>query len=148
MQVLTLRGNSGCRWAHGCTPRLLASQLSARLQGMVPAEETILTNLRRGALEFCVLAMLTDEELYGLDIARRLTVDGLLMSSEGTLYPLLTRLRTAGLVTTTWQQSVEGPPRRYYALTPDGRDSLAAFTRTWPAFRDAVDHALDRRDPP
>ena len=101
---------------------------------MVPAEETILTNLRRGALEFCVLAMLTDEELYGLDIARRLTVDGLLMSSEGTLYPLLTRLRTAGLVTTTWQQSVE--------------DSLAAFTRTWPAFRDAVDHALDRRDLP
>ena len=115
---------------------------------MVPAEETILTNLRRGALEFCVLAMLTDEELYGLDIARRLTVDGLLMSSEGTLYPLLTRLRTAGLVTTTWQESVEGPPRRYYALTPDGRDSLAAFTRTWPAFRDAVDQALDRRDPP
>ena len=111
---------------------------------MVPADETILTNLRRGALEFCVLAMLTEEELYGLDIARRLTTDGLLMSSEGTLYPLLTRLRTAGLVTTTWQQSVEGPPRRYYALTPDGRD---AFSRTWPAFRDAVDHALDRKDP-
>ena len=113
---------------------------------MVPGDEAILTNLRRGSLEFCVLAMLTDRELYGLDIARRLTAGGVLMSSEGTLYPLLARLRTAGLVTTTWQQSMEGPPRRYYALTQGGRDSLAAFTRTWPAFRDAVDQAIDPRD--
>jgi PadR family transcriptional regulator PadR len=86
--------------------------------------------------------MLTDQELYGLEIARRLTADGVLMSSEGTLYPLLARLRRAGLVDTTWQESVEGPPRRYYALTPGGRDALAAFTRTWTPFRDAVDAAL------
>lgn len=92
--------------------------------------------------------MLDQQQLYGLDIARRLTADGVLMSSEGTLYPLLSRLRKAGLVTTTWQESAEGPPRRYYALTPDGRDSLAAFNRTWPLFRDAVDAALDRGDQP
>jgi PadR family transcriptional regulator PadR len=113
---------------------------------MVPGDDGVLTNLRRGSLEFCVLAMLTDQELYGLDIARRLTADGVLMSSEGTLYPLLSRLRKAGLVKTTWQESAEGPPRRYYALTQDGRDSLAAFTRTWPLFRDAVDAALYRGD--
>lgn len=95
-----------------------------------------------------MLAMLDQQQLYGLDIARRLTADGVLMSSEGTLYPLLSRLRKAGLVTTTWQESAEGPPRRYYALTPDGRDSLAAFNRTWPLFRDAVDAALDRGDQP
>lgn len=92
--------------------------------------------------------MLDQQQLYGLDIARRLTADGVLMSSEGTLYPLLSRLRKAGLVTTTWQESAEGPPRRYYALTPDGRESLAAFNRTWPLFRDAVDAALDRGDQP
>jgi PadR family transcriptional regulator PadR len=115
---------------------------------MVPGDDGVLTNLRRGALEFCVLAMLDQQQLYGLDIARRLTADGVLMSSEGTLYPLLSRLRKAGLVTTTWQESAEGPPRRYYALTPDGRESLAAFNRTWPLFRDAVDAALDRGDQP
>ena len=115
---------------------------------MDPGDDAVLTNLRRGSLEFCVLAMLTDEELYGLDIARRLTADGVLMSSEGTLYPLLSRLRKAGLVRTTWQESAEGPPRRYYSLTQDGRDSLAAFNRTWPLFRDAVDAALNRGDQP
>ena len=115
---------------------------------MDPGDDAVLTNLRRGSLEFCVLAMLADEELYGLDIARRLTADGVLMSSEGTLYPLLSRLRKAGLVRTTWQESAEGPPRRYYSLTQDGRESLAAFNRTWPLFRDAVDAALNRGDQP
>ena len=109
---------------------------------MVLGDDGILSNLRRGALEYCILAMLTDQQLYGLEIARRLTADGVLMSSEGTLYPLLARLRRAGLVDTTWQESVEGPPRRYYALTQGGRDALTAFTRTWTPFRDAVDAAL------
>ncbi|GAB3067036.1 hypothetical protein GCM10027080_04090 [Pedococcus soli] len=89
-----------------------------------------------------MLAMLAEQELYGLDIARRLTADGVLLASEGTLYPLLARLRKAGLVDTSWQESAEGPPRRYYALTADGTESLAAFKRTWKPFRDAVDTAL------
>lgn len=109
---------------------------------MVPGDDAILTQLRRGALEYCVLAMLRRDSLYGLDIARRLSGDGVLMSGEGTLYPLLARLRKAGLVDTTWQESAEGPPRRYYSLTADGRDALAAFTRTWKPFRDAVDSAI------
>lgn len=109
---------------------------------MVPGDDGILTHLRRGALEYCVLAMLAEQELYGLDIARRLTADGVLLASEGTLYPLLARLRKAGLVDTSWQESAEGPPRRYYALTADGTESLAAFKRTWKPFRDAVDTAL------
>ncbi|MFW5469262.1 PadR family transcriptional regulator [Knoellia sp. CPCC 206435] len=114
---------------------------------MVPGDDAILTHLRRGALEYCVLAMLRDQQLYGLDIARRLSVDGILMSGEGTLYPLLARLRKAGLVDTTWQESVEGPPRRYYSLTGEGRDALASFTRTWKPFRDAVDSALLKGTP-
>ncbi|MEO5981754.1 MAG: PadR family transcriptional regulator [Pedococcus sp.] len=109
---------------------------------MVPGDDGILTHLRRGALEYCVLAMLTEQELYGLDIARRLTADGVLMASEGTLYPLLARLRKAGLVDSSWRESVEGPPRRYYALTGAGTEALVAFKRTWKPFRDAVDTAL------
>jgi len=109
---------------------------------MVPGDDAMLTHLRRGALEYCVLAMLEHDELYGLDIARRLTPDGVLMASEGTLYPLLARLRKAGLVTTNWRESTAGPPRRYYALTTDGRDALTRFRPAWKGFRDAVDAAL------
>ncbi|MHB1064876.1 MAG: PadR family transcriptional regulator [Georgenia sp.] len=109
---------------------------------MVPGEESILSNLRRGALEYCVLALLQRDTRYGLDIARTLTADGVLMNGEGTLYPLLARLRKSGLVSTSWQESTAGPPRRYYALTEDGGRALAAFRRTWRPFRDAVDTAL------
>ena len=109
---------------------------------MVPSHEAILTNLRRGALEYCVLAMLSDRPLYGLDIARSLTADSVLLASEGTLYPLLARLRRAGLVETTWQESPSGPPRRYYAMTDQGRRAVEAFAHAWTPFRNAVDAAL------
>ena len=109
---------------------------------MVPGADTVLSHLRRGALEYCVLALMADEDRYGLDLARELTRDGVLMSGEGTLCPLLARLRKAGWVTTTWQESAGGPPRRYYSLTLDGRDALEAFGPAWKQFRDAVDAAL------
>lgn len=115
------------------------------LSRMVPGDDGILTHLRRGALEYCVLALLEEDATYGLDIARRLTVDGILMSGEGTLYPLLARLRKGGLVETEWAESSEGPPRRYYALTDAGRTRLEAFRTTWVPFRDAVDAALDHK---
>ncbi|SRR5690554_3801234 len=114
---------------------------------MVPGEGTrldtrLLTNLRRGALEYCVLALLRHGESYGLDIAHALAADGVLISSEGTLYPLLSRLRRSGLVATSWRESNSGPPRRYYRLTVDGVAALEAFEKTWVPFRDAVDRAL------
>ncbi|MEE6272843.1 PadR family transcriptional regulator [Georgenia wangjunii] len=111
---------------------------------MVPDEGSILSNLRRGALEYCVLALLRDGPRYGLDLARDLTSDGVLMSGEGTLYPLLARLRKSGFVATTWQESVEGPPRRYYALTADGDRALGTFAGVWRPFRDAVDSTLEQ----
>lgn len=106
------------------------------------ADPRLLTNLRRGALEYCVLALLRRGESYGLDIAHALSADGVLITSEGTLYPLLSRLRRAGLVATSWRESAAGPPRRYYRLTPGGTSALAAFERAWVPFRDAVDRAL------
>lgn len=109
---------------------------------MVPGDEQILTNLRRGAVEYCVLAMLRDGERYGLDLARELSRGDVLIAGEGTLYPLLSRLRRTGLVETSWRESPSGPPRRYYSLTPQGAGALDAFRRVWAQFSDQVDLVL------
>jgi PadR family transcriptional regulator, regulatory protein PadR len=102
----------------------------------------VLPQLRRGALEYCVLALMRDRSRYGFDLVRELgEADGLL-TSEGTIYPLLSRLRRDGMVTTTWEESESGPPRRYYALTADGRSALQGFMADWRRFRDAVDGVL------
>ena len=102
----------------------------------------VLSQLRRGALEYCVLALLRDDRRYGFELVRELgRADGLLVS-EGTIYPLLARLRREGMVSTTWQESDAGPPRRYYALTTDGHSSLAGFVQDWRRFRDGVDTVL------
>ncbi len=102
----------------------------------------LLSQLRRGALEYCVLALLAGEERYGFDIVRTLgSTDGL-VTGEGTLYPLLSRLKKDGRVDTTWRDSDAGPPRKYYAITSEGRRALADFTAEWHRFRDAVDDIL------
>lgn len=103
----------------------------------------LLAQLRRGTLEYCVLALLHGGDRYGLDLVRQLgQVDGM-MTSEGTVYPLLGRLRRDGLVATTWRESPSGPPRRYYHLTSTGQQALEAFATEWARFRDAVDHFLE-----
>jgi len=101
-----------------------------------------LTELRRGVLEHCVLAVLRDEESYAFHIVRTLAAAGELVTSEGTIYPLLARLRRDELVTTTWRESDAGPPRRYYRITGAGRRALTAFSNDWAQFRDAVDAVL------
>jgi PadR family transcriptional regulator PadR len=118
---------------------------------MVPGEtRNSLTELRRGVLEHCVLAVLRDGESYAFDIVRELSDAGELVTSEGTIYPLLARLRRDRLVTTTWRESDAGPPRRYYQITDAGRRALDAFRGEWARFRDAVDallgEELDERD--
>ena len=70
--------------------------------------------MRRGAIEYCVLALLSSGEQYGFEMAKALAEADGLVTSEGTLYPLLSRLREEGLVKTTWRESSQGPPRRYY----------------------------------
>ena len=104
----------------------------------------VVSQLRRGTVEYCVLALLRDGERYGFELVRELAmVDGL-VTSEGTIYPLLTRLRKDELVTTFWQESESGPPRRYYRLTAAGRTALADFTDEWSRFRDSVDAILTK----
>ena len=102
-----------------------------------------LSQLRRGVLEYCVLALLEHEERYGYDLVVELSEAGLL-ASEGTIYPLLSRLRKEELVRTTWQESPSGPPRRYYALTRQGRAVLEEFTGSWADFKLSVDEILTR----
>jgi PadR family transcriptional regulator PadR len=102
----------------------------------------VTTQLRRGVLEFCVLALLAKEDRYGFDIAKSLSTVRPIAVSEGTVYPLLSRLRKEGAVTTSWRESDAGPPRKYYAITPQGRRALAEFTEEWTTFCDAVDSVL------
>jgi PadR family transcriptional regulator PadR len=112
---------------------------------MVAQQDALLAQMRRGTLQYCVLSLLADEERYGFDLVRGLAqMDGM-VTSEGTIYPLLSRLRRDGLVESTWQESPSGPPRRYYRLTTAGRAALEAFRLEWRRFRDAVDHFVERK---
>jgi len=111
---------------------------------MVVVQDALIAQMRRGTLQYCVLALLADEERYGFDLVRELgEVDGM-VTSEGTIYPLLSRLRRDGLVETTWRESNAGPPRRYYRLTKTGSAALHGFRREWSRFRDGVDHFVGR----
>jgi PadR family transcriptional regulator PadR len=105
--------------------------------GRVPSQ------LRKGVLEHCVLALLRDGPKYGVELLSELSAVSVMTTSQGTIYPLLSRLRREGLVDTELRESPNGPPRRYYTLTAVGRAALADFTRAWPLFRDAVDHFLN-----
>lgn len=100
--------------------------------------------LRKGVLEYCVLAMLTQRECYGFELVRQLGDVNGLVTSEGTIYPLLSRLKKDGHVQTTWRESDEGPPRKYYAITPQGEAELNVFRAEWHRFRDGVDYLLNQ----
>ncbi|MEV5880624.1 PadR family transcriptional regulator [Streptomyces sp. NPDC052101] len=106
-----------------------------------PAASKAESQLRKGVLEYCVLAILRDGPRYGVELLETLAVN-VMTTSQGTIYPLLSRLRRDGLVETHWQESPSGPPRRYYELTPSGHAALEEFTVIWPHFRDAVDHFI------
>src|SRR5216110_1115951 len=118
------------------------------MRSMVPRQDGLLAQMRRGTLQYCVPALLAEEERYGFDLVRALgAVDGM-VTSEGTIYPLLSRLRRDGLVESTWRESSAGPPRRYYRLTEAGHAALSVFEREWSRFRDAVDHFVERKATP
>lgn len=111
--------------------------------------------MRRGVLPYCVLAMLRDGERYGFELVHALAALDGMVTSQGTIYPLLARLRRQGLVGTSWRESEAGPPRRYYHLTAAGQAALAGFSRDWAQLRNGVDALLGgaatpqtRRDTP
>lgn len=87
--------------------------------------------LRKGCLELAILAALWDGKRYGLEILRQLEHDSDLTVSEGTVYPLLSRLKALGLVVSEWVESDAGHPRKYYVLTPAGKERVREMTRMW-----------------
>jgi PadR family transcriptional regulator PadR len=102
----------------------------------------LVAQMRRGVLPYCVLAMVAGKERYGFELVQSLAgIEGM-VTGEGTIYPLLARLRRQGLVETTWRESATGPPRRYYRIAPAGREALAEFTGSWRRLRDSVDDLL------
>ena len=106
------------------------------------ASEKWEVQLRKGCLELAILASLWEGRLYGLEILRHMEIGSDLIVSEGTVYPLLTRLRREGLIDATWEESPNGPPRRYYRITRDGRAALKVFCTQWERFRTTVDKIL------
>jgi PadR family transcriptional regulator, regulatory protein PadR len=102
----------------------------------------LVAQMRRGVLPYCVLAMLREKERYGFELVHTLGTAYGLVTGEGTIYPLLARLRRQGLVDTSWRESESGPPRRYYRLSSDGKDALDEFSQSWQRLRDSVDALL------
>jgi PadR family transcriptional regulator PadR len=90
--------------------------------------------LRRGCLELAILAALWDGKLYGLEILRRMESESELIVTEGTIYPLLSRLKTLGLVQSEWVESDAGHPRKYYQLTPAGKQRAREMAAIWERF--------------
>ncbi len=88
------------------------------------------SQMRKGMLEYCVLLLLRQRPAYASDIIHRLK-DADLLVVEGTLYPLLSRLKNDGLLSYEWQESTQGPPRKYYALTPEGNEFLEGLDTAW-----------------
>ncbi len=98
--------------------------------------------LRKGCLELAILAVLWDGKRYGLEILRRLESDSDLIVSEGTVYPLLSRLKALGLVRSEWVESDAGHPRKYYALAAAGKRRALEMARIWTQFSSSMSRLL------
>jgi PadR family transcriptional regulator PadR len=100
--------------------------------------ENTKAQMRKGVLEFCILSILQTEDAYTSEILEHLKSAKLLVV-EGTIYPLLTRLKNAGLLNYRWEESTSGPPRKYYGLTETGKLFLKELNSTWSDLVTAVD---------
>ena len=95
------------------------------------------SQMRKGMLEFCTLLIISRDKVYSSDILRELKKADLIVV-EGTLYPLLNRLKTEGLLDYVWKESSYGPPRKYYALTPKAREKLVQLKATWKSLVESI----------
>ncbi len=99
--------------------------------------ENTKAQMRKGILEYCILSILNDKDAYTSEILKILK-DAELLVVEGTIYPLLTRLKNAGLLAYRWEESSSGPPRKYYSLTENGKLFLKELSSTWEVLSNAV----------
>ena len=115
--------------------------MNARQTGLEPIDKWEV-QLRKGSLELAVLASLWDGKLYGLEILRRLEKGSALAIAEGTVYPLLSRLKLEGLLDSEWVEADAGHPRKYYRLTAAGRRRAVAMAKSWARFAAGLDGLL------
>lgn len=101
------------------------------------------TQMLKGILEGCLLAIISEEEVYGYEMTKKLELYGFNMVSEGSIYPLLIRMKKDGLVTTTTKSSESGPKRKYYSLTDKGQEQLATFIEIWQNISTSVNKLLE-----
>ena len=101
--------------------------------------ENLKSQMRKGMLEYCVLLLLNRGDAYASEIIGRMK-DAHLIVMEGTLYPLLTRLKNDGLLAYRWEESPSGPPRKYYSLTPTGVAFLEQLDAAWQEINHSVNH--------
>lgn len=103
--------------------------------------ENTKAQMRKGVLEFCILSVLSNGDAYTSDIINKLK-DARLIVVEGTLYPMLTRLKNAGLLQYRWEESTSGPPRKYYGLTQAGQQFLEELKTSWEELVSSVQQTL------
>ena len=108
--------------------------------------ENLKTQMRKGMLEFCVLLLLRRGDAYASEIIAKMK-EAHLIVMEGTLYPLLTRLKNDGLLAYRWEESPSGPPRKYYTLTDLGAQFLAQLQQSWDEINHTVNHLLSQDTP-
>lgn len=101
--------------------------------------------MRKGILEYCILSIISRGEIYASDIIGELR-EARLLVVEGTLYPLLTRLKNNGLLSYNWVESASGPPRKYYSLSDNGRDVLKMLDATWEELTYAVGKTTNNQE--
>jgi len=102
------------------------------------------SQMRKGVLELCILSIVSREDAYASDIISKLK-EAKLIVVEGTLYPLLTRLKNEGMLSYRWEESTQGPPRKYYRITEAGQKALLEMTEDWRELAEAVERLLDGR---
>ena len=107
--------------------------------------ENTKAQMRKGVLEFCILSVLKDGEAYTSDILETLK-NAKMLVVEGTIYPLLTRLKNAGLLSYRWEESTSGPPRKYYELTDTGKLFLTELNDTWAELQQAVNKVTSEKN--
>jgi len=105
--------------------------------------ENAKAQMRKGLLELCVLSLVSDEEMYPSDIIKKLKSAKMIVV-EGTIYPLLNRLKNEKLLSYSWQESTSGPPRKYYRTTDTGMEFLTELIKTWDTLSNAVKTSIKK----
>ncbi len=107
--------------------------------------DNLKSQMRKGILEYCVLTIISIHESYSLEIIECLKAANLIVV-EGTIYPLLSRMKNGGLLSYRWQESTEGPPRKYFCITEKGKELLAELDAEWEAVRSATEMIRDKQN--